>query len=382
MDPEYKKKIPGFKSMGSWRVKEMEYTIAAISGDGIGPEIVREAKKVLDKIGQKYGHKFNYEDVLMGGISIDTYGVPLTDEALETAKKSDAVLLGAVGGNVGNSRWYDVAPNLRPEAGLLAIRKGLNLFANIRPAYLYNDLAGACPLKKEIIGDGFDMVIVRELTGGLYFGERHTETVDGVEQATDTLVYSEKEIRRVAIKAFEIAMKRKKKVTSVDKANVLDSSRLWRKVVAEVAKDYPEVTLENMLVDNCAMQLVMNPRQFDVILTENMFGDILSDEASMITGSIGMLSSASLNESKFGLYEPSHGSAPDIAGKDIANPIATILSAAMMLRFSFDLDKEADAIEDAVRKVLADGYRTVDIMDEGMKQVGTIEMGNLICERI
>ena len=382
MDPEYKKKIPGFKSMGSWRVKEMEYTIAAISGDGIGPEIVREAKKVLDKIGQKYGHKFNYEDVLMGGISIDTYGVPLTDEALETAKKSDAVLLGAVGGNVGNSRWYDVAPNLRPEAGLLAIRKGFNLFANIRPAYLYNDLAGACPLKKEIIGDGFDMVIVRELTGGLYFGERHTETVDGVEQATDTLVYSEKEIRRVAIKAFEIAMKRKKKVTSVDKANVLDSSRLWRKVVAEVAKDYPEVTLENMLVDNCAMQLVMNPRQFDVILTENMFGDILSDEASMITGSIGMLSSASLNESKFGLYEPSHGSAPDIAGKDIANPIATILSAAMMLRFSFDLDKEADAIEDAVRKVLADGYRTVDIMDEGMKQGGTTEMGNLICERI
>lgn len=382
MDPEYKKKIPGFKSMGSWRVKEMEYTIAAISGDGIGPEIVREAKKVLDKVGQKYGHKFNYEDVLMGGISIDTYGVPLTDEALETSKKSDAVLLGAVGGNVGNSRWYDVAPNLRPEAGLLAIRKGLNLFANIRPAYLYNDLAGACPLKKEIIGDGFDMVIVRELTGGLYFGERHTETVNGVEQATDTLVYSEKEIRRVAIKAFEIAMKRKKKVTSVDKANVLDSSRLWRKVVAEVAKDYPEVTLENMLVDNCAMQLVMNPRQFDVILTENMFGDILSDEASMITGSIGMLSSASLNESKFGLYEPSHGSAPDIAGKDIANPIATILSAAMMLRFSFDLDKEADAIEDAVRKVLADGYRTVDIMDEGMKQVGTTEMGNLICERI
>ena len=362
--------------------KGMEYRIATISGDGIGPEIVREAKKVLDKVGQKYGHNFNYEEVLMGGISIDTYGVPLTDEALETAKKSDAVLLGAVGGNVGNSRWYDVAPNLRPEAGLLAIRKGLNLFANIRPAYLYNDLAGACPLKQEIIGDGFDMVIVRELTGGLYFGERHTETVNGVEQATDTLVYSEKEIRRVAIKAFEIAMKRKKKVTSVDKANVLDSSRLWRKVVAEVAKDYPEVTLENMLVDNCAMQLVMNPRQFDVILTENMFGDILSDEASMITGSIGMLSSASLNESKFGLYEPSHGSAPDIAGKDIANPIATILSAAMMLRFSFDLDKEADAIEDAVRKVLAEGYRTVDIMDEGKKQVGTTEMGNLICDRI
>ena len=360
----------------------MEYRIATISGDGIGPEIVTEAKKVLDRVGEVYGHKFNYEEVLMGGISIDTYGVPLTDEALETAKNSDSVLLGAVGGNVGNSRWYDVAPNLRPEAGLLAIRKGLNLFANIRPAYLYDGLAEACPLKKEIIGDGFDMVIVRELTGGLYFGERHTEEVNGVMQATDTLVYNENEIRRVAVKAFDIAMKRKKKVTSVDKANVLDSSRLWRKVVAEVAKNYPEVTLENMLVDNCAMQLVMNPGQFDVILTENMFGDILSDEASMITGSIGMLSSASLNEGKFGLYEPSHGSAPDIAGKGIANPIATILSAAMMLRFSFDLDKEADAIENAVRKVLADGYRTGDIMAEGMTQVGTVQMGDLICERI
>ncbi len=360
----------------------MEYTIASISGDGIGPEIVAEAKKVLDRVGAVYGHRFTYKEVLMGGISIDTYGVPLTDEALETAKGCDAVLLGAVGGNVGNSRWYDVAPNLRPEAGLLAIRKGLKLFANIRPAYLYEGLAEACPLKKEIIGDGFDMVIVRELTGGLYFGERHTEEVDGVLQAVDTLVYNETEIRRVAVKAFEIAMKRRKKVTSVDKANVLDSSRLWRKVVAETAKDYPEVTVENMLVDNCAMQLVMNPGQFDVILTENMFGDILSDEASMITGSIGMLSSASLNEGKFGLYEPSHGSAPDIAGKGIANPIATILSAAMMLRYSFDLDKEAVAIEAAVRQVLKEGYRTADIMAENMKQVGTEEMGRLICERI
>ena len=356
--------------------------IASISGDGIGPEIVAEAKKVLDRVGAVYGHRFTYKEVLMGGISIDTYGVPLTDEALETAKGCDAVLLGAVGGNVGNSRWYDVAPNLRPEAGLLAIRKGLKLFANIRPAYLYEGLAEACPLKKEIIGDGFDMVIVRELTGGLYFGERHTEEVDGVLQAVDTLVYNETEIRRVAVKAFEIAMKRRKKVTSVDKANVLDSSRLWRKVVAETAKDYPEVTVENMLVDNCAMQLVMNPGQFDVILTENMFGDILSDEASMITGSIGMLSSASLNEGKFGLYEPSHGSAPDIAGKGIANPIATILSAAMMLRYSFDLDKEATAIEAAVRQVLKEGYRTADIMAENMKQVGTEEMGRLICERI
>lgn len=318
----------------------------------------------------------------MGGCSIDAYGVPLTEEALETARKSDAVLLGAVGGDVGNSRWYDVAPNLRPEAGLLAIRKGLGLFANIRPAYLYKELAEACPLKKEIIGDGFDMVIMRELTGGLYFGDRYTREVDGVMTAVDTLTYNEKEIRRIAVKAFDIAMKRRKKVTSVDKANVLDSSRLWRKVVEEVAADYPEVELSHMLVDNCAMQLVMNPGQFDVILTENMFGDILSDEASMITGSIGMLSSASMNESKFGLYEPSHGSAPDIAGKDMANPIATILSAAMLLRYSFDMDREADAVEKAVQAVLTEGYRTGDIMSEGCTRVGTCKMGDLIAERI
>jgi 3-isopropylmalate dehydrogenase len=360
----------------------MDCKIVTIPGDGIGPEIVREACKVLDKVGEVFGHTFSYKEILMGGCSIDAYGVPLTDEALETAKQSDAVLLGAVGGNVGNSRWYDVAPNLRPEAGLLAIRKGLNLFANLRPAYLYNELADACPLKKEISAKGFDMIIVRELTGGLYFGERHTEEVNGVLQATDTLVYNENEIRRIAIKAFDIAMKRKKHVISVDKANVLDSSRLWRKVVEEVAKDYPEVKLEHMLVDNCAMQLVMNPGQFDVVLTENMFGDILSDEASMITGSIGMLSSASLNETKFGMYEPSHGSAPDIAGKGIANPIATILSAAMMLRYSFDLDKEADAIEQAVQKVLTEGFRTIDIMSEGCSQVGTVEMGDLIAARI
>lgn len=360
----------------------MNCNIVTIPGDGIGPEIVREACKVLDKVGEVYGHTFQYTKILMGGCSIDAYGVPLTDEALETAKKSDAVLLGAVGGNVGNSKWYDVAPNLRPEAGLLAIRKGLNLFANLRPAYLYNELADACPLKKENIGDGFDMIIVRELTGGLYFGERHTEEVDGVLQATDTLTYNENEIRRIAIKAFDIAMKRRKHVISVDKANVLDSSRLWRKVVEEVAKDYPEVKLEHMLVDNCAMQLVMNPGQFDVVLTENMFGDILSDEASMITGSIGMLSSASLNETKFGMYEPSHGSAPDIAGKDLANPIATVLSASMMLRYSFDMDKEADAIEAAVQQVLTDGYRTGDIYSEGCKKVGTMEMGNLIAAHI
>lgn len=360
----------------------MNYKIAVIPGDGIGPEIVREACKVLDRVGEIYGHTFEYTKVLMGGASIDVHGVPLTDEALQTARESDSVLLGAVGGNVGNSRWYDVAPNLRPEAGLLAIRKGLGLFANIRPAYLYKELADACPLKKEIIGDGFDMVIMRELTGGLYFGERHTEKVNGMLQAVDTLVYNEEEIRRIAVKAFDIAMKRSRQVTSVDKANVLDSSRLWRKVVEEVAKDYPEVTLSHMLVDNCAMQLVMNPGQFDVILTENMFGDILSDEASMITGSIGMLSSASLNEVRFGLYEPSHGSAPDIAGKDIANPIATILSAAMMLSYSFDLDRESKAVEAAVQQVLTDGYRTVDIMAEGCKEVGTTEMGRLICEKI
>ena len=360
----------------------MNYKIAVIPGDGIGPEIVREACKVLDRVGEIYGHTFEYTKVLMGGASIDVHGIPLTAEALQTARESDSVLLGAVGGNVGNSRWYDVAPNLRPEAGLLAIRKGLGLFANIRPAYLYKELADACPLKKEIIGDGFDMVIMRELTGGLYFGERHTEEVNGMLQAVDTLVYNEEEIRRIAVKAFDIAMKRSRQVTSVDKANVLDSSRLWRKVVEEVAKDYPEVTLSHMLVDNCAMQLVMNPGQFDVILTENMFGDILSDEASMITGSIGMLSSASLNEGRFGLYEPSHGSAPDIAGKDIANPIATILSAAMMLSYSFDLDRESKAVEAAVQQVLTDGYRTVDIMAEGCKEVGTTEMGRLICEKI
>lgn len=360
----------------------MDCKITLIPGDGIGPEIVREARKVLDRIGAKYGHQFNYTEILMGGCSIDACGVPLTDEAVSIAKASDAVLLGAVGGNVGNSRWYDAAPNLRPEAGLLKIRKDLELFANIRPAYLYKELQDACPLKTEIIGDGFDMVIMRELTGGLYFGERHTEEVNGLLTATDTLTYNEEEIRRIAIKGFEIAMKRRKKVTSVDKANVLDSSRLWRKVVKEVAADYPEVELTDMLVDNCAMQLVMNPGQFDVILTENMFGDILSDEASMITGSIGMLSSASLGKTKLGLYEPSHGSAPDIAGKNIANPIATILSAAMMLRYSLDLDQEADAIDEAVAQVLKENYRTIDIMSDNMTLCTTTQMGDLIAERV
>ena len=360
----------------------MKFNVAVISGDGIGPEIVSEAKKVLNKIGSKFGHEFTYTEVLMGGVSIDAHGVPLTDEALETAKKSDAVLLGAVGGRVGVDSWYQLPPNLRPEAGLLAIRKGLGLFANLRPAYLYDELKDACPLKESIAEAGFDMMVVRELTGGLYFGERKTEEIDGVMTAIDTLTYNEEEIRRIAVKAFDIARKRGSKVTSVDKANVLDSSRLWQKVVNEVAKDYEDVTLEHMLVDNCAMQLVKNPAQFDVILTENMFGDILSDEASMITGSIGMLSSASLGKTKLGLYEPSHGSAPDIAGKNVANPIATILSAAMMLRYSFDEDEAAKAIEDAVQSVLTDGYRTTDIMSEGMELVGTDKMGDLIAARV
>lgn len=360
----------------------MELKVGIIKGDGIGPEIVEEAMKVLDKVGEVYGHTYRYKELLLGGASIDVHGIPLTDETVAEAKSCDAVLMGSIGGDAKVSPWYQLEPNRRPEAGLLKIRKELNLFANLRPAVLYDELKGACPLKEEITEGGFDMMIMRELTGGLYFGNRKTEEIDGVMTACDELTYNENEIRRIAKRAFEIAMKRRKKVISVDKANVLDSSRLWRKIVEEIAKEYPEVALEHMLVDNCAMQLVKDPKQFDVILTENMFGDILSDEASMVTGSIGMLASASLNDTKFGLYEPSGGSAPDIAGKGIANPIATILSAAMMLRFSFDLDKEADAIEKAVSQVLKDGYRTIDIMSEGKEQVGTAKIGDLICGRI
>ena len=360
----------------------MEMKIGVIKGDGIGPEIVDEAMKVLDRVAEIYGHALSYTQLLMGGASIDVNGVPLTDETLELAKGCDAVLMGSIGGDAKTSPWYQLEPAKRPEAGLLSLRKGLNLFANLRPAVLYDELKGACPLKEEIADKGFDMMIMRELTGGLYFGNRSTKSVDGVLVAKDELTYSETEIRRIAKRAFDIAMKRRKKVTSVDKANVLDSSRLWRKVVEETAKDYPEVVLEHMLVDNCPMQLVKDPSQFDVILTENMFGDILSDEASMVTGSIGMLASASLNETKFGLYEPSGGSAPDIAGKGIANPIATILSAAMMLRYSFDLDREAEAVEKAVVRVLKEGYRTIDIMSEGKIQIGTREMGDRICSFI
>ncbi len=360
----------------------MEKNIAVIKGDGIGPEIVTEAMKVLDKVAAKFGHKFNYEQLLMGGCSIDANGVPLTDETIERCKASDAVLMGSIGGDTTKSPWYKLPANLRPEAGLLKIRKSLGLFANLRPCLLFSELASACPLKTEISEKGFDMLIMRELTGGLYFGERRTIEVDGVMTAVDTLSYNENEIRRIAIKAFDVAMKRRKKVTSVDKANVLDSSRLWRKVVEEVAKDYPEVKLEHMLVDNSAMQLVKDPAQFDVMVTENMFGDILSDEASMITGSIGMLPSASMNETKFGLYEPSGGSAPDIAGQNKANPIATILSAAMMLRYSFDMNDEADAVENAVRQTIRDGYRTGDIMSDGMKLLSCTEMGSKIAEYI
>ena len=360
----------------------MNLNIVCIPGDGIGPEIVAEAKKVLDKVAKKYNHNISYKDILMGGASIDVHGVPLTKEAVEAAKSADAVLMGSIGGDAATSPWYQLPPNLRPEAGLLAIRKELNLFANLRPAVLYDELVEACPLKTEIAAAGFDMMIMRELTGGLYFGERRTTEENGVKTAVDTLVYNENEIRRIAVKAFEIAKKRRGKVTSVDKANVLDSSRLWRQVVEEVAKEYKEVTLQHMLVDNCAMQLVKDPAQFDVILTENMFGDILSDEASMVTGSIGMLASASLNDTKFGLYEPSHGSAPDIAGKDLANPIATVLSAAMMLRYSFDLDEEADAVERAVKQILKEGYRTSDIMSDGCRLVGCRQMGDLLAKRI
>ena len=360
----------------------MNYHIAVIPGDGIGPEIVTEAKKVLDRVASVYGHNFEYEELLMGGCSIDAYGEPLTDETLERARKSDSILLGSVGGRVGVDSWYDLPPEKRPEAGLLKIRKGLGLFCNLRPAILFEELSGACPLKEEIIEGGFDFIFARELTGGLYFGERYTKEIDGVRTAVDTCKYDENEIRRIAKQAFEIAMKRNKRVCSVDKANVLDTSRLWAKVVEEVSKDYPEVELTNMLVDSCAMQIVRDPKQFDVILTENMFGDILSDEASMVTGSLGMLSSASLGEGTFGMYEPSHGSAPDIAGLNKANPIATILSAAMLLRYSLGLGEEADAVENAVKEVLKKGLRTIDIMDEGKTLLGTREMGDAIANEI
>ncbi|MBL4933838.1 3-isopropylmalate dehydrogenase [Clostridium paridis] len=356
----------------------MEYKIAVIPGDGIGPEVIDETIKVLNLIGEKYSHEFNYKYVLAGGIAIDEKGTPLPGETLEICRNSDSVLLGAVGG----PKWDDPTAKIRPEQALLGLRSGLGLYCNLRPAVLHSALRDASPLKDSIIGDGIDICVVRELTGGIYFGERSLVKNGDEETASDTEKYSTSEIKRIAKIAFETAMKRKKKVTLVDKANILESSRLWRRVVDEVHKDYPEVELDRQYVDNAAMQLVKNPRQFDVIVTSNIFGDILSDEASMITGSIGMLPSASLGEGTNGMYEPIHGSAPDIAGKGIANPLATILSAAMMLKYSFGLAEEAAVIEKAVEKVLEEGYRTGDIMSEGNKLVGTKEMGELVVKYI
>ena len=352
----------------------MKYTIALVKGDGIGPDIVNEAVKVLGKVGKKYGHEFDFVETLAGGSAIDKYGIPLPDETVKKCKEADSVLLGAVGG----PKWDNVESSKRPEKALLGLRAQLGLFSNLRPAVMYPELSSACPLKESLIPEGLDILVVRELTGGIYFGEKkRTET-----GAYDVMSYERSEIERVVRRAFDFAMLRRKKLTSVDKANVLETSRLWREVVSLVSKDYPSVEVNNLYVDNAAMQLVINPSQFDVIVTENMFGDILSDEASMITGSIGMLASASLGQSNVGLYEPIHGSAPDIAGKNIANPIATILSAAMMLRYSFSLKNEAEAIENAVKKAIQDGYRTKDICKDGDKLLGTTEMGDVIASYI
>ncbi len=354
----------------------MNYKIAVVPGDGIGPDVIEQTLRVLDKIGEIYNHKFEYTEVLAGGAAIDATGHCLPQETIEVCKASDSVLLGAVGG----WKWDTLPGEERPERALLGLRKELGLFANIRPALLFEDLAEACPLKPEIVQGGLDIVVVRELTGGIYFGEKgYKETELGL-AAYDVELYATEEIKRIGKVAFEMAMKRDKKLCSVDKANVLESSRLWRKVMTEIAADYPDVELSHMYIDNAAMQMVRNPKQFDVIVTSNIFGDILSDEASMITGSIGMLPSASLAIGNFGMYEPVHGSAPDIAGQDKANPMATILSAAMMLKYSFGLLKEADAIDDAVKSVLSNGYRTGDIMTENMKLVGTKEIGDLIIE--
>ncbi|MCI7147116.1 MAG: 3-isopropylmalate dehydrogenase [Firmicutes bacterium] len=357
----------------------MNYKIAVIPGDGIGPEVTAEAIKALDAVGEKFGHKFEYTYLLAGGAAIDKTGRCLPEETVEKAKNSDAVLLGAVGG----PKWDSLPGDERPEKALLGLRKALGLYANLRPAIMFDELKSACPLKDEKVIGGLDLLVVRELTGGIYFGERGTVDTDNMGKAAyDVEMYSEKEVERVARTAFEMAMKRNKKVTSVDKANVLESSRLWRKTVAKVAADYPEVELDNFYVDNAAMQLVYNPKQFDVIVTSNIFGDILSDEASMITGSIGMLPSASLADRAFGMYEPVHGSAPDIAGTGKANPMAAILSAAMMLRYTFGLRNEADAVESAVRKILSEGLRTPDIMTPGYREITTSEAGSLIAEKI
>ena len=356
----------------------MKKNITVLRGDGIGPEIVSEAIKVLDAVGKKYSHEFVYTEVDIGGCSIDKYGVPITEEGMAKCKAADSVLLGAVGG----PKWDNVDPSIRPEKALLAVRKELNLFANLRPTKLFPQLASSSPLKEEIVGNGIELMIVRELTGGIYFGKRRTEEIDGVKVATDEMTYSVPEVERIGRVAFESARKRGGRLASVDKANVLDSSRLWRATMHKLAEEYSDVEYSDILVDNTAMQLIKNPSQFDVIVTENMFGDILSDEASMLTGSIGMMPSASLSDTTLGMYEPIHGSAPDIAGKDLANPIGTIMSVAMMLRFSFDMAAEADAIEAAVNKALDDGYRTGDIMQEGKTRVGCSEMGTIIAANI
>ena len=356
----------------------MNKNITVLRGDGIGPEIVSEAIKVLDKVCEKYGHTFNYTEVDIGGCSIDKHGVPITEDGMAKCKAADSVLLGAVGG----PKWDNVDPSIRPEKALLAVRSELGLFANLRPTRLFMQLADSSPLKPSIVGGGIDLMIVRELTGGIYFGKRRTETVDGEKVATDEMTYSEHEIERIGRVAFETARKRSSRVISVDKANVLDSSRLWRAVMHRLAEEYSDVQYADMLVDNTAMQLIKNPSQFDVVVTENMFGDILSDEASMLTGSIGMMPSASLSEGTLGMYEPIHGSAPDIAGQNLANPIGTIMSAAMMLRYSFNMPVEADAIEAAVNKALDDGYRTADIYKDGFTKVGCSEMGSIIATNI
>lgn len=353
--------------------------IAVIKGDGIGPEVIKQAQKILSVVEKKYDCKFEYTDVLMGGVAIDATGVPLPEETVAVCKASDAVLLGAVGGE----KWDTLPGHLRPETGLLGIRKALNVFANLRPAIMFPQLKAASTLKEEVLGDGLDLMVIRELTGGAYFGEKNREaTEDGGQKAWDVMAYSTYEIERIAKVAFETAKKRDNKLTLVDKANVLESSRLWRETVTKISKEYPEVELNFMYVDNAAMQLIRNPKQFSTIVTENLFGDILSDEASMLTGSLGMLPSASLGDAKLGLYEPIHGSAPDIAGQDKANPIATIMSVAMMLRYSFDMIDAASNIEKAVASVLDKGYRTGDIMEKGMTLVGTEKMGDLISEAL
>lgn len=356
----------------------MEYKIAVVKGDGIGPEVVDSAIEILDLIGERYNHKFIYKEVLAGGAAYDAFGEPLPKETTEVCKKSHAVLLGSVGGN----KWDNLPKDKRPERAILGLRKELGLFANLRPGMLFKALEDACPLKSEIVGEGFDILVVRELTGGIYFGESGIRETDNGPAAYDIETYSEMEVRRIAKIGFEMAMKRRKHLTSVDKSNVLESSRLWRRVVNEVAQDYPEVQVEHMYVDNAAMQVIRDPGQFDILLTTNLFGDILSDEISMLTGSIGMLPSASLGQTSPGLFEPIHGSAPDIAGKGIANPIATILSAAMMLRFAFDLKEEADAIESAVNKVLDAGLRTADIRGKDEDFLTTQEMTEAIKKAI